>query len=153
MRRSLLVVLSIAASVSHAQSPAPRETLAQKEYWTNQMDYSQRTVDEIKTHCGAAPSFAFDRASWWPHKDALAAKAVSPYGRCDDALIAIRDVCMGNPDAAARVKEAIKSVHCGYGGDDAGFKIELQNGALRYDVEVNKPNPREALSDYLKAQL
>lgn len=152
-RRWLALTGTLLLSPLAPAEEAPRETLAQKEYWANQLHYTQRTLETIKEHCGYAPEFAYDKASWWTVKDELANKGASPNGRCDDVLGAMWGICMGNPEAARAVREGIKSVVCGYGGENSGFKIELKDGVVRYQVELNRANAGEEISNYLKSQL
>ncbi len=153
-RLKLLTALAIAGvGCAHAQSAAPTETLAQREYWAGQMDYTQRTLDSIESTCGGRIAFAYDRASWWPHKDALAARATSPNGRCDDVLNALVNICYGDPEAARVVLANVKSVECGYGGINTGFKLQLEAGKLRYDVEVERHNVGEEIANWLKDRM
>jgi len=151
------LVLAVASATVNAQTdappPAPAETLAQKDYWANQLDYTQRTLDSISASCGGSIAFAYDRASWWAQKDALAAKAASPNGRCDDVLNALVNICSTSSDHAATVLTNVTSIECGFGGMDSGFRIDLSGGKLRYDVELNRPNVGEEVENYLKGKM
>jgi hypothetical protein len=147
-----LVALALGALLAGAGA-AKAETIAEKEYWAGQMFYTQRSLDLIREHCGAVPRFEFDKASWWANRDTVEAKGASPYGRCDDVLGAIWGICMGGPAFAEAVRNGIQSVTCGYGGVDSGYRIELNEGALRYDVELDKANAGDAVTAYLKSKL
>ncbi len=147
------MLLSAGLLVIAASATAAGETLAQKEYWANQMDYTQRSLDSIQQTCSGSLAFTYEKASWWASKDALLAAGASPNGRCDDVLNAIINVCRSSPAAAKAVASGIQSVNCGYGGMDTGFKLNLAAGKLQYQVEINRANIGEEIEKYLKNNL
>jgi hypothetical protein len=147
----MLLCAGLIASAALAR--AEGETLAQKEYWANQLDYTQRSLASIQENCGSTLAFSYEKTSWWSHKDALLEAGASPNGRCDDVLNAVINVCRSSPAAAKAVASSVKSVDCGYGGMDSGFKLTLTAGKLQYNVEVNRANIGEEIERYLKNNL
>ncbi len=129
------------------------ETIEQKEYWSRQMYYIQRTLDTLREYLGSAPTFLFDKGSWWPNRDLVEAHHASPYGRADDILWALVSICRDHPTELPRIRECVHTIVCGFGGVDSGFDVQLKDGTLRYDVELNKPDAGEAVLARLKQVL
>lgn len=146
LRRLLLAALVVAPA-------AGAETLAQRDYWAGQMQYTQRKLDELRERCNVEIEFAYDRDAWWAQRDEVAARGASPNGRCEDALNAMLNVCWDDAEGSRRIQEAIRRVECGLGGFDRGFRATLENGTFRYDVEIDRSNPLEALTAFLKEKL
>ncbi len=154
MRPWLVVIaFGLLTPVSAVSATATGETLAQKEYWENQMIYTQRALESYAENCGGTLEFAYDRPGWWAVRDDIAARSASPNGRCEDIVNALIDICRGGSSAAEVVTANVKRVECGFGGIDRGFHLELKDGRLRYDVELNRQNVQSEILEWLKGQM
>ena len=148
--RKLALCVSIGATLL-TSSAAFSESLADKERWANQMDYSSRHIEAVKDQCGVEIKLTFEKASWDKVQDQW--KDGTPNGRCKDVYDAVQSICINTAGGKEAVKAKVKEVVCGYGGKKSGYNLGMTNGVINYSVEVDKPNVVELIAAELKKKL
>jgi len=150
--KTLRMLVSIAAlSLSALAGSATAQSLAEKEAWQLQTDYSDRYVKSTKGVCKAQVDLVYDRPSWMKVQDKWGDG--SPNGRCQDVFNALESICRGSADGQKAVASKIKSVRCSYGGKTSGHKLSLSGGTINYSVEIDRANVEEEIAKTLKQQL
>jgi hypothetical protein len=125
----------LALSILLASSTAAAETLEERKYWKNEMDYLQRSLDAANTNCGV--KFTFD----WVDKATLRAESEkdgnSPYGICAGIIDEVGSICREGEDEKKSVAAKIKGFTCGYAKDR---KLSLAGGIVKFMGNNNQPN-------------
>jgi hypothetical protein len=134
---ALSIILATTATI-HAES------LEEKKYWKGEMDYINKSLDDAKSQCGVAFSFAFiDQAK-------LRAEATkheaSPSTICNLAIDEVDSMCRSGDDGKAAVKAKIKGFTCGYGNPRS---LDLKGGTLKLLANTEEAN----FSDWAKPWL
>lgn len=141
---ALTLVLSTVSALAGAQ------TLAEKEAWAREQQSLDKSVAATQAACGAKVALTVDRPSWWKVQDQWAKG--SPAGRCGLVYEALTNVC-GSADGKNAVAGKIKTVQCAYGGTNSGYKLELKDGTLNYQVQLDRPNQGEEIVKFLKTNI
>lgn len=137
---SAAVLLAIfGATAVNAQSLKIRERQADEE--TSIKD----RVDHTNKTCETSITFQFN----WKDAPEAQLSEYSSSSYCDGALGGIRRVCE-TPLGKEAVKQKIKSVTCGFGGERA---ITLKDGAIDYKINFSSSNDNDFVEAFLKDNL
>ena len=121
MKKKLITISLFVAFVAHAES------LEEKKYWKDQMDYLNRSIDAASEACGVKFTFA------WVDKAKLRSSAEkaghSPYGICASVVDEVFSLCREGDDEKAAVKAGIKGFKCGFANPR---KLDLKGGIVTY---------------------
>ena len=150
MTHARLASIALALCAAYG-APASAQSLAEKEAWQTQTDYSDRYLASTQTTCKAKIDLVYDRPSWMKVQEQWSAG--SPNGRCQDVFNALESICRGSADGQKAVAAKVKSVRCGYGGTSGGYKMTLRGGTIDYSVQIDRPNVEEEIIKALKQQL
>jgi hypothetical protein len=120
------------------------ESLEEKKYWKEEMDYMNRALDYGKEQCGV--KFTFE----WVDKAKLRAEAEknnnSPNGICDSIVNEVSGICRLGEEEKAAVKAKIKGFACGYAKSRT---LELKGGIVTFMGNNQQSN----FSDWAKPWL
>jgi hypothetical protein len=120
------------------------ESLEEKKYWKEEMDYMNRALTDAAAQCGV--KFTFD----WVDKAKLRAEAEknnnSPNGICDSIVNEVGGICRQGEEEKAAVKAKIKGFTCGYQNPRS---LELKGGIVKFMGNNQEAN----FSDWAKPWL
>jgi hypothetical protein len=142
MKKLLVSSILLAASTVNAES------LEEKKYWKNEMDYMQRSLDAANEKCGM--KFTFD----WVDKAKLREEAsntnTSPNGICSSIIDEVRGICGEGEDEKKAVAAKIKGFACGFAKDR---KLTLAGGIVKFMGNNDQPNFSEWAKPWLLKNL
>ena len=142
MKKVLVLSLVLGSSIASAES------LEERKYWKNEMDYVQRSLDDATTQCGV--KFTFD----WIDKAKLRAEAEknnnSPYGICNSIIDEVGGICREGEDEKKSVAAKIKGFTCGYAKERT---LSLSGGIVKFMGNNQQSNFSEWAKPWLLKNL
>ena len=142
MKKLLALSLVLVSSIASAES------LEEKKYWKNEMDYLQRSLDDAVKQCGV--KFTFD----WIDKAKLRAEAEknnnSPYGICNSIIDEVGGICREGEDEKKSVVAKIKGFTCGYAKERT---LSLSGGIVKFMGNNQQSNFSEWAKPWLLKNL
>jgi hypothetical protein len=138
-----LAILLIGIGAPHVQA----QSLKDKQYFAEQEAALAKEAAFTAKKCATAVTATFD---WSTPPKAEDRKVYSASGYCGPVLEAMRRVCEGSQAGKDAVKEKIKTVTCGFGGERT---VALKDGAVRYSIDFKSSNDADYVFEYLQNNL